>query len=70
MPPVNEYELYMRSFGSSNTRQAYIQTNEDNIDRDIQTDEIETREIWVQNTADAIDNVGGRWLIIIIIFVL
>lgn len=39
--------------------QAYVQTNEDNVDRENQTEDIETREVWVQNTPEAVDNVGG-----------
>ena len=40
-PPVSEYSLYMRSFGSSTSVQAAAQTNEDALDRDCQTEEIE-----------------------------
>ncbi|XP_069552392.1 cytoplasmic dynein 2 intermediate chain 1 [Brachyistius frenatus] len=47
--PVNEYDMYIRSFGTANTKQAYVQWNEDNADRDIQTEEIETCETWTQH---------------------
>ncbi|XP_013391905.2 WD repeat-containing protein 60-like [Lingula anatina] len=59
LPPVKEYELYMRNFGSMNTKQAYIQTNEDNIDRDIQTEEIETKEKWCQHPPEDLKGSGG-----------
>ncbi|KAK2859570.1 hypothetical protein Q5P01_004190 [Channa striata] len=49
LPPVNEYEMYIRNFGSANTKQAYVQCNEDNTDRDIQTEEIELCEKWTQH---------------------
>ncbi|XP_037550149.1 cytoplasmic dynein 2 intermediate chain 1 [Nematolebias whitei] len=49
LPPVSEYELYIRNFGNANTKQAYVQCNEDNADRDIQTEEIETCEKWTQH---------------------
>ncbi|XP_053715512.1 cytoplasmic dynein 2 intermediate chain 1 isoform X1 [Synchiropus splendidus] len=49
LPPVNEYDMYIRSFGSANTRQAYVQCNEDNAERDIQTEEIEVSEKWTQH---------------------
>ncbi|XP_052805737.1 cytoplasmic dynein 2 intermediate chain 1-like isoform X2 [Mya arenaria] len=49
LPPVNEYDLYIRSFGSTNTRQAYVQTNEDNIEREIQTEEADVRSKWTQH---------------------
>ncbi|KAM7369817.1 hypothetical protein PAMP_011108 [Pampus punctatissimus] len=45
MPPVNEYDMYIRSFGTANTKQC----NEDNADRDIQTEEIEVCEKWTQH---------------------
>ncbi|RVE58729.1 hypothetical protein OJAV_G00196870 [Oryzias javanicus] len=49
LPPVSEYELYIRNFGNTNTKQAYTQCNEDNAERDIQTDEIEMCEKWTQH---------------------
>ncbi|KAJ3120863.1 hypothetical protein HK098_004200 [Nowakowskiella sp. JEL0407] len=38
-PPLTEYELYIRSFGSSNHTQVQTQTNEDQSDRETQTDD-------------------------------
>ncbi|XP_069121844.1 cytoplasmic dynein 2 intermediate chain 1-like isoform X3 [Argopecten irradians] len=59
MPPVKEYDLYIRSFGRSDTTQAYVQTNDDDIDREIQTDEIDVRQKWTQHPAE--DSIGcGR----------
>lgn len=52
LPPVKEYDLYIRAFGRSDTRQAYVQTNDDNIDRDIQTEEIDYRSKWTQYPAE------------------
>ncbi|XP_029001560.1 cytoplasmic dynein 2 intermediate chain 1 [Betta splendens] len=49
LPPVNEYDMYIRNFGSANTKQAYVQCNEDNADCDIQTEEIEMCEKWTQH---------------------
>ncbi|XP_031705875.1 WD repeat-containing protein 60 isoform X1 [Anarrhichthys ocellatus] len=49
LPPVNEYDMYIRTFGTANTKQAYVQCNEDNSDRDIQTEEIEVCEKWTQH---------------------
>ncbi|XP_051266842.1 cytoplasmic dynein 2 intermediate chain 1 isoform X1 [Dicentrarchus labrax] len=49
LPPVNEYDMYIRTFGTANTKQAYVQCNEDNADRDIQTEEIEVFEKWTQH---------------------
>ncbi|XP_064644540.1 cytoplasmic dynein 2 intermediate chain 1-like isoform X2 [Lineus longissimus] len=49
LPPVREYDMYIMNFGRSNTKQAYVQTNEDNIDREIQTEEIDVRTKWCQH---------------------
>ncbi|KAL3040352.1 hypothetical protein OYC64_011393 [Pagothenia borchgrevinki] len=49
LPPVNEYDMYIRTFGTANTKQAYVQCNEDNVDRDIQTEETEVCEKWTQH---------------------
>uniref|UniRef100_A0A3Q1GT55 Dynein 2 intermediate chain 1 n=1 Tax=Acanthochromis polyacanthus TaxID=80966 RepID=A0A3Q1GT55_9TELE len=49
LPPVSEYDMYIRNFGTANTKQAYVQCNEDNADRDIQTEEIEMCEKWTQH---------------------
>ncbi|XP_058663961.1 cytoplasmic dynein 2 intermediate chain 1 isoform X1 [Ammospiza caudacuta] len=52
LPPVNEYDMYIRNFGKMNTKQAYVQCNEDNLDRDIQTEEVETLEKWTQHPGE------------------
>ncbi|XP_061569103.1 cytoplasmic dynein 2 intermediate chain 1 [Cololabis saira] len=49
LPPVSEYEMYIRNFGNANTKQAYVQCNEDNADRDVQTEETEMCEKWTQH---------------------
>ncbi|KAL7976498.1 hypothetical protein Chor_008447 [Crotalus horridus] len=59
LPPVNEYDMYIRNFGKINTKQAYVQWNEDNLDRDIQTDEIETQEKWTQHPGETALVSGG-----------
>ncbi|XP_058035728.1 cytoplasmic dynein 2 intermediate chain 1 isoform X3 [Ahaetulla prasina] len=60
LPPVNEYDMYIRNFGKINTKQAYVQWNEDNLDRDIQTEEIETQEKWTQHPGETALVSGGR----------
>ncbi|XP_065795711.1 cytoplasmic dynein 2 intermediate chain 1 isoform X3 [Muntiacus reevesi] len=59
LPPVNEYDMYIRNFGKKNTKQAYIQCNEDSVDRDIQTEEVETREVWTQHPGEGAAVSGG-----------
>ncbi|XP_071943520.1 cytoplasmic dynein 2 intermediate chain 1-like isoform X2 [Antedon mediterranea] len=62
MAPVNEYDLYIRSFGQSNTKQAYAQCNEDNLEREIQTDDIEMETKWTQHPANDSKGCGGETL--------
>lgn len=59
LPPVNEYDMYIRNFGKKNTKQAYVQYNEDNVERDIQTEDIETREVWTQHPGEGTAVSGG-----------
>ncbi|XP_067932358.1 cytoplasmic dynein 2 intermediate chain 1-like [Watersipora subatra] len=48
LPPVKEYDLYMSSFGRTNAQQACVQTNEDNLERDTQTEDIDLTTKWTQ----------------------
>ncbi|XP_059964411.1 cytoplasmic dynein 2 intermediate chain 1 [Mesoplodon densirostris] len=59
LPPVNEYDMYIRNFGRKNTKQAYVQYNEDNADRDVQTEEVETQEVWTQHPGEGAAVSGG-----------
>uniref|UniRef100_A0A665X353 WD repeat domain 60 n=1 Tax=Echeneis naucrates TaxID=173247 RepID=A0A665X353_ECHNA len=59
LPPVNEYDMYIRTFGTLNTKQAYVQCNEDNADREIQTEEIEVCEKWTQHPPEHNGACGG-----------
>ncbi|XP_059135099.1 cytoplasmic dynein 2 intermediate chain 1 isoform X2 [Peromyscus eremicus] len=60
LPPVNEYDMYIRNFGKKNTKQAYVQYNEDNVERDVQTEEIETRDVWTQHPGEGTVVSGGN----------
>ncbi|XP_067012310.2 cytoplasmic dynein 2 intermediate chain 1 [Anabrus simplex] len=42
------YELFMKSYGRSNTTQVHVQTNEDNLSEEIQTDRILMKNKWTQ----------------------
>uniref|UniRef100_A0A8B9EKR6 WD repeat domain 60 n=1 Tax=Anser cygnoides TaxID=8845 RepID=A0A8B9EKR6_ANSCY len=53
LPPVNEYDMYIRNYGKMNTKQAYVQCNEDNLERDVQTEEVETLEKWTQHPGES-----------------
>ncbi|KAM9232738.1 cytoplasmic dynein 2 intermediate chain 1 [Leptosomus discolor] len=59
LPPVNEYDMYIRNFGKMNTKQAYVQCNEDNLERDTQTEEVETLEKWTQHPGESALVSGG-----------
>ena len=58
LPPMSEYEVYMRSFGQQDARQVAVETGEDMVDTDVQTDHIGTRDIWTQHPAEG-GAVGG-----------
>ncbi|KAI8497262.1 WD repeat-containing protein 60 [Branchiostoma belcheri] len=58
IPPLTEYELYIRSFGSSNTQQAYTQCGDDNIDREVQTEEVEISQKWTQHPSTQVNACG------------
>ncbi|XP_041922993.1 cytoplasmic dynein 2 intermediate chain 1 isoform X2 [Alosa sapidissima] len=59
LPPVNEYDMYIKSFGTTNTRQAYVQCNEDNTDREVQTEETDMSDKWTQHPAEFSVSCGG-----------
>ncbi|XP_051910051.1 cytoplasmic dynein 2 intermediate chain 1 [Hippocampus zosterae] len=52
LPPISEYDMYIRNFGAANTKQAYVQCNEDNADRDVQTEEVDSSDKWTQHPAE------------------
>nr|XP_055062952.1 cytoplasmic dynein 2 intermediate chain 1 [Misgurnus anguillicaudatus] len=59
LPPVNEYDMYIKNFGTANTKQAYVQCNEDNTDRDIQTEEVDVTDKWTQHPPESKAACGG-----------
>ncbi|KAM5280121.1 LOW QUALITY PROTEIN: cytoplasmic dynein 2 intermediate chain 1-like [Ctenodactylus gundi] len=59
LTPVNERDMYIRNFGEKNIKQAYVQYNEDNVERDVQTEDIETRVVWTQHPGDSTIVSGG-----------
>ncbi|XP_066441629.1 cytoplasmic dynein 2 intermediate chain 1 isoform X2 [Eleutherodactylus coqui] len=60
LPPVKEYEMYIRNFGKTNTKQAYVQCNEDAVDRENQTEEIDLEEKWTQHPGEGAVVCGGQ----------
>lgn len=42
--------------------QAYVQCNEDRVDRDVQTEETRTREVWTQHPGEGSAVSGGKQL--------
>uniref|UniRef100_A0AAY4DF48 WD repeat domain 60 n=1 Tax=Denticeps clupeoides TaxID=299321 RepID=A0AAY4DF48_9TELE len=59
LPPVNEYDMYIKNFGATNTKQAYVQCNEDNTDREIQTEETDMSDKWTQHPPESSIACGG-----------
>lgn len=41
---------------------AYVQCNDDNVDRDAQTEETETRDVWTQHPGEGSAVSGGEQL--------
>ncbi|XP_069815009.1 cytoplasmic dynein 2 intermediate chain 1 isoform X2 [Dendropsophus ebraccatus] len=60
LPPVKEYEMYIRNFGKTNTKQAYVQCNDDAVDQEIQTEEIDHEEKWTQHPREGAAVCGGH----------
>ncbi|KAJ3020525.1 WD repeat-containing protein 60 [Thoreauomyces humboldtii] len=56
--PMNEYELYIRNYGTSNTVQASTQCNEDRAEEDSQTDTWDTGSRWVQAPQESFTDAG------------
>ncbi|XP_038047961.1 cytoplasmic dynein 2 intermediate chain 1-like [Patiria miniata] len=52
MPPVKVYEVYIKSYGRSDTKQAFVQCQDAVFDRDIQTEPVEMRDIWIQHPSE------------------
>jgi hypothetical protein len=59
LAPQSEYEVYMKSYGRANTAQACVQTNEDNMDQEIQTEEIDEADKWTQHPPEDLRGSGG-----------
>ena len=59
LTPLNEYDLYIRNYGASNTGQMFTQTNEDRCEKEAQTDDWDVEDKWVQATPDAVRDVGA-----------
>ncbi|KAI8813973.1 WD40-repeat-containing domain protein [Cladochytrium replicatum] len=49
---MNEYELYIRSYGASNTAQVAVQTNEDLVEKGMQTEDWFIEDKWIQAPAE------------------
>ena len=46
--PLSEYEVYVKKFGWDDTRQVAVQSGEDNMEAETQTDVVDTANVWVQ----------------------
>ena len=52
IPPLSEYDIYIKQFGFGMTRQMAIQSDEDTFECDTQTDTIITRVKWTQHSTE------------------
>ena len=48
LSPLTEYEVYVKKFGSDDARQVAVQTGEDNMEADTQTEAVPSSNVWVQ----------------------
>ena len=53
LKPQTEYEVYMKSFGKSESYQKYTQYNEDCLDKDTATEPSDTKTCWTQHPAES-----------------
>jgi len=60
--PVTEYNFYIQTFGTTNTRQIATQSNDDAVAVEIQTDEVELIEKWQQHPQDGPFASGGEYV--------
>eukprot|EP00833_Pecoramyces_ruminatium_P002795 jgi/Orpsp1_1/1176827/evm.model.c7180000059175.1 len=58
-PPMSEYELYIRNFGNSNTVQVAIQSNEELVSTEQQTDDWNVQDKYVQATSQYLNDCGS-----------
>jgi hypothetical protein len=52
LAPMTEYSVYIQKFGNASSVQDGTQTNDDVLDRYIQTDDWWMEDKWVQSTSD------------------
>ena len=52
IPPISEYDVYIKQFGTGMRGQIGIQTYRDTFDCDTQTDTIVSRDKWIQHSID------------------
>ncbi|KAJ3103492.1 WD repeat-containing protein 60 [Phlyctochytrium planicorne] len=58
LQPMTEYDLYIRSFGSMNSRQASTQWSDEVVDIDVQTDDWHVADKWTQAPPDQLIDSG------------
>ena len=54
------FQAYKPDMRNPSFSQAYVQCNEDNVDRDVQTEDIEMSEKWTQHPAERHGPCGGK----------
>ncbi len=58
MGELEEYQLYMRSFGGTAASQVACQTNDDAMEREVQCEPVEKRTLWTQHPPDDLNALG------------
>lgn len=62
LPPLSEYEVYIKNFGSNDSRQVSAQTGDDNAEEEAQTEEVGVADKWVQWPPEDLRGYGGNAL--------
>lgn len=52
LSPMTEYSVYIQKFGNASSVQDGTQTNDDRLERHVQTDDWWMEDKWVQSTSD------------------
>ena len=57
MPPAEEHQMYIRNI-STHVAQKFVQTGEDNLDEEVQTEDIDVDDRWTQHPPEGIEVCG------------
>ena len=59
MPPAEEHQMYIRNI-STHVAQKFVQTGEDNLDEEVQTEDVDVADLWTQHPPEGLAVSGGQ----------